>query len=1284
MAPTTPPFINPSLRTNGGDDGAAGALASATSAGKKQGSRAPRGPKVSNNFEAAPARRNPARGAKIDGGVAEAEAAGGSPRKQPRGPSPRKKLRGDGTFLLRLDRAKATTGRGRTEPSEPESDPEEWAEGGRPRKAPPKTTKPPPITQEYDGEGDLASEEEELDEDNGDDEELDANGIASRDEARRFVESRAARPKGAKRDEGANEGGRPKEDDSEEIAAVRDGATRKAIPASPRGTSSRRFVESLAARPRGAKRDDGANDGGRPKEDDSEETAAGRDGATRKAIPASPRGTKRDGGKNDRTDGGGRPKNYLKELDAGDIGDLDDDDEDPDYGDIEDDEGPEDEGKTAPVKDRAQVAAGGAAARRWTEDVAVRARAALAYQPRGRPPSNVVRPDQPYDVAARALAALRDYGPDRNPRVVQDYGMESDEEANSKATPPPSVDGGVWVDDDARGGQSRGQNQVSAGLFDSSEVFVSTAVGKTQGKTGQRGSAADFLPGTAAGGDLKGGTGQGGSAADFFPDEDSAPFEWVAEADHKAMRALADNRSFRGTSASRMAADTRAAEAAPGWTGAGTDYAAWLRDLRGNPTNPDAVITDRAPERAYLVVMNRGQHVSVIHHLFRWKAPEGGRSRIDGRIVAFEGEVLDGHGLPRLWSFAEDEERLLDFRPLSVEALEYAARFYRDGDRDDVFHDRHTLPLGVRGATVQTCQRLIPIPVGWAHMFLDNPPMGVAYRRMLQLMTAAADTAADRRIFRAFGDGVALACGSPDPTALNPVSAAHSTWKRVAYSKATLSVATAAWEGHQPGASKPPPPRTASQPPTRFDDLFGGPAREEDGNEGWGDSWGYCRPNTPPTDAGTHHTAAPEPTPVAPVPGGLDLAALISTILKSQADAQLAQTNANHANLIAFQTATAQALAAKGGDKESKLTTAKKRILQACAGVMHADEFTAEQVYLDVDAEGGASEALGRILRKRLKPVPLSPYKTNIHITPQLIATVKTFSFSSNGDKTYAGCTKGITIFAVPWRTAEAINEDLAEDEYFEAATLKSVADIRKHVTSAKVELPTSLQGVVRVLNNYCRVLDVLFGPDCPHLTHVSAIRDGLETHEAELESRLTGVLILHLMWRVHHDARQFFLACERWEDGEQLPHSTLGNTVRQLVDDCAIQVTITCPEAMFLGPPVRVPAPATPSTPRAARVPGSQPTVNAAIPPLCQKVVATFNRLHPGMSVGELCEKGKIRFGELRVGRPGACVHFGLFGRCSGCKYRHEVCAVAPSKQAAVVKVMESALATIKAAAGA
>jgi len=87
----------------------------------------------------------------------------------------------------------------------------------------------------------------------------------------------------------------------------------------------------------------------------------------------------------------------------------------------------------------------------------------------------------------------------------------------------------------------------------------------------------------------------------------------------------------------------------------------------------------------------------------------------------------------------------------------------------------------------------------------------------------------------------------------------------------------------------------------------------------------------------------------------LDLVALISTLLKTQADARLAQNNANHANLIAFQTATTQALAAKGGDKESKLAAAKKRILQACAGIMYADEFVVEHVYQDIDVEGGTS-----------------------------------------------------------------------------------------------------------------------------------------------------------------------------------------------------------------------------------------------------------------------------------------------------------------------------------------
>ncbi len=157
-------------------------------------------------------------------------------------------------------------------------------------------------------------------------------------------------------------------------------------------------------------------------------------------------------------------------------------------------------------------------------------------------------------------------------------------------------------------------------------------------------------------------------------------------------------------------------------------------------------------------------------------------------------------------------------------------------------------------------------------------------------------------------------------------------------------------------------------------------------------------------------------------------------------------------------------------------------------------------------------EAFSRNLRRRLKSIPLSAHKTNIYTTPQLIATVKAMNFAANGDKTYAGCTKGITPFATPWRLFEQMNDDAAKESYFEASTVKSVADIQKHVAGAKVEPPTTFVGLIRVLNNYSCLVEVLFGAECDHLAKVLAIRGRLEDHETDLETRLTPTLILHLL----------------------------------------------------------------------------------------------------------------------------------------------------------------------------
>ncbi len=60
---------------------------------------------------------------------------------------------------------------------------------------------------------------------------------------------------------------------------------------------------------------------------------------------------------------------------------------------------------------------------------------------------------------------------------------------------------------------------------------------------------------------------------------------------------------------------------------------------------------------------------------------------------------------------------------------------------------------------------------------------------------------------------------------------------------------------------------------------------------------------------------------------------------------------------------------------------------------------------------------------------------------------MKALSFSANGDKTYSGCTKGVTPFATPWRTAEAMNEDMAEDQYFAESTVKLVDNTAAEMT---------------------------------------------------------------------------------------------------------------------------------------------------------------------------------------------------------------------------------------------
>jgi hypothetical protein len=742
----------------------------------------------------------------------------------------------------------------------------------------------------------------------------------------------------------------------------------------------------------------------------------------------------------------------------------------------------------------------------------------------------------------------------------------------------------------------------------------------------------------------------------------------------QGMQALYERMDLPGTSAARFAAwATLKYSSEEEWA---NEFESFVAALRVEDSALTTALSPAAAGQTYLAIVGGSHTFLVLHGLQRWQARK--RSSVnDGRIVAFVGETLHDNQPPDVWRFEGREEDLFRLHGFEEIAPRPVSDFYHalDSHDDTFFAEAH---LGDEGLWVGA---LIPIPLMWAPLFLDYPNLGTTYRRVQDLVGGVDPS--QRRLFKPLLMSVAYAChrraGSQD-------SAIAMEWRRIARSHHSLPIMTDMWadgqseeertgEEDQPQLKDPPEiiPPARTTPVGDFDSLFGDRVQKRARVMAGGPA------RSPGARPGLASRQVPVPGPPAPgMPGGMDIATLVAAILQGQNENQLAIAAASTANLMAFHTATAQALATRPGDKESKLTNMKRKILQACSGEGDNPDFSPTGVFSEIETEGSTAEALGRILRRKLKPVSRSVNKTNIYVTPQLVLTVKSLCFSANGDKTHAGCTKGITIFAVPWRSIEAMNEDAAEEEYFAASTLKSVADIRKHVAGTKVELPSTLLGLVRMFNNYSLLLEVLFGPHCPHYIHVRALRDGLEDNENDLEMRITKPLCLQLLWRVHHDARQFFLACERWEPLDPLPQSNLNSVVRRLIDDCCIDMTLTCPVTAFLGTdPTGKPKSTPPGNAKASR---AKPSLNAAIPPGCKKAVDAFNASYPTMSLTDLLKQGGILFSALKVGGKGDCTSFGLLGRCSaGCSYNHVVCSPSPERQATISEAIRAATATIK-----
>ena len=730
------------------------------------------------------------------------------------------------------------------------------------------------------------------------------------------------------------------------------------------------------------------------------------------------------------------------------------------------------------------------------------------------------------------------------------------------------------------------------------------------------------------------------------------------------MDVLRDSMKVPGTAAHRFAATMGSFDDNDEWA---DEFGAFVTAIREEDTALEQALSPDHESQPYLAIDKNSSCFVVLHGLRRWTP---NRSRNSGRLIAWEGETTQQGDPPDLWRFDDDEAKLFQLIPFSEVDLRKVLEFYSDEGNDEKFIgvDDHSHEEG------HWVSRLIPIPTGWAAMFLDYPPLGVGIRRITDLINSVAVDKADN--FRVLAWQMACACHRTSGT--QPTSSMSLNWSRLPRSKSNLTLSARAWRLERDPAS----PGRRKDPPEQMDDfqsLFGGGKRPKLNLGHWAPTG---RANTRGGE-NIHRSARSPVRASAQQPTSAhtaDLASMLAAMVQAQTDGQIAVAAANTANLVAFTTATAQALAtSSGGEKGSKLTQARKSVLQACTGEGDSATFVLPPVFLAMTTDGGTTDALSLTLRRLLQPDGLNArHRTQLYVTPQLVQTVKTFNFSASGDKSFAGSSRGITVFAVPWRTHESMTEEAAEEECYQQSTHKTVADVRKHTAGTKVDIPSDLLGLSRLCNNYCKLLEVLFGPRCPHLTHVTAIRDGLELHEHDLEMKITKTLCLHLLWRIHFDARQFFTACERWAPGAPVPQSSLGGTVLRLVEDCSITECLTCPVGAFMGSTGTSRSGGTTPSTRTAQA--TKPTTNPSIPAICRPTVDLFNSQYPTMSFMSLIKKGGLKYSDLQVGGKGDCSSFGLLGRCGGgCTYNHVVCTVSAERQAAINVALKAAMVALK-----
>ena len=752
-----------------------------------------------------------------------------------------------------------------------------------------------------------------------------------------------------------------------------------------------------------------------------------------------------------------------------------------------------------------------------------------------------------------------------------------------------------------------------------------------------------------------------------------------------------------------------------------------------------------AGDVAYLTVLNGDEHVTVLRHLIRMNNELRPSNPIRGRIVAFAGGARKGEATPRLVVLDDEDAR---FQPRAFPAVNanLVAQYHRSGRHLEYGPPQISEMTGGDGAK-RTFRQLVPIPTEWADQFMDSPKFEEVCGRLETLTSQSTKENKKRHYqFRAMAStamcieqegGESVMAIKATPLILTPLvrEMSERLWKR--YHSQEAQHDSTGEKSLQPDAVSPQrkreeksqqpdavsPSRTAKEAaavsPERAKKDAVPPAKAV---HTWSES-----DESVPSDADPEHSrrdrsnssssggsssnssssseeealpssgeeeslqAAPVPLPKAQPVTPPQRKPKPSHKRKRQEDAQQQFLDAFVAlsakNLKIALKATKKA-ARSTGSPASRMSAIRLEWLEACAG--HDDDqedFQRPPVYDEFESAGGTRDAALAVLRRRCVEVKGSRNKCRVHVTSKMALTFKSGNFSAGNDRTYEGCTAGVTPFAVPKLSQKQAHDDTLDQQAFEDATLKTQADNKKFLAGQKFIPPKNLAEVIRNLNNYICWAGVMVGSDCPHLLMVVKLRDALDDNEDALDLAMCRYLRMSILWKVHEDARQFFDSCEKWNRGEPTPKSKLKGTVRLLEDDQMVNKSITCPFDDFFADEKRDKTgkqkggggggaggsgeeKKKKGKDKAKREP--QPTSNPSIPPLCAAAVKKYHAAHPDMSITQFAGESGMPVTKFVLGNRGGCTNFQLLGRCvASCDYNHVAFSGTDEKQKAVASAL-------------